>query len=89
MRGAVGYQCFVDFVLCLGIAWLTMPVTLMRAKGICRAESFLTKIAAENGKLKGQQSGTTPDRIRTCDLRFRKPSLYPSELRALGRLATA
>jgi hypothetical protein len=25
---------------------------------------------------------TTPDRIRTCDLRFRKPTLYPSELRA-------
>ncbi len=24
-----------------------------------------------------------PDRIRTCDLRFRKPSLYPAELRAL------
>ena len=22
-----------------------------------------------------------PDRIRTCDLRFRKPSLYPTELR--------
>ena len=24
---------------------------------------------------------STPDRIRTCDLRFRKPSLYPTELR--------
>ncbi len=24
----------------------------------------------------------TPERIRTSDLRFRKPSLYPSELRA-------
>ena len=24
----------------------------------------------------------TPDRIRTCDLRFRKPMLYPTELRA-------
>ena len=23
----------------------------------------------------------TPDRIRTCDLRFRKPLLYPTELR--------
>jgi hypothetical protein len=25
-----------------------------------------------------------PDRTRTCDLRFRKPMLYPAELRALG-----
>ena len=25
----------------------------------------------------------TPDRIRTCNLRFRKPTLYPTELRAL------
>ena len=25
---------------------------------------------------------TTPDRTRTCDLRFRKPMLYPTELRA-------
>jgi hypothetical protein len=25
----------------------------------------------------------TPGRIRTCDLRFRKPALYPTELRAL------
>ena len=24
----------------------------------------------------------TPDTIRTCDLRFRKPTLYPTELRA-------
>ena len=26
---------------------------------------------------------TTPGRTRTCDLRFRKPMLYPAELRAL------
>src|SRR5437667_3042250 len=25
-----------------------------------------------------------PDRIRTCDLRFRRPTLYPAELRAQG-----
>ena len=25
---------------------------------------------------------TTPGRTRTCDLRFRKPMLYPTELRA-------
>jgi hypothetical protein len=27
-------------------------------------------------------SGSAPDRIRTCDLRFRRPTLYPTELRA-------
>src|SRR5215210_2039627 len=25
---------------------------------------------------------SAPDRIRTCDLRFRRPTLYPAELRA-------
>ncbi len=29
-----------------------------------------------------KKRGITPDRIRTCDLRFRKPTLYPTELRA-------
>ena len=29
----------------------------------------------------------TPDRIRTCDLRFRKPMLYPTELRAQQSLS--
>ena len=28
--------------------------------------------------------GGTPDRIRTCDLRLRRPTLYPAELRALS-----
>src|SRR5689334_19376340 len=27
------------------------------------------------------RGGNTRDRIRTCDLRFRKPALYPTELR--------
>ena len=27
---------------------------------------------------------SAPDRIRTCDLRFRRPTLYPAELRALA-----
>ena len=29
-----------------------------------------------------QESKSTPGRIRTCDLRFRRPLLYPAELRA-------
>src|SRR5436190_20926722 len=29
---------------------------------------------------------SAPDRIRTCDLRFRRPTLYPTELRALCRV---
>ena len=28
---------------------------------------------------------SAPDRIRTCDLRFRRPTLYPTELRARVR----
>jgi hypothetical protein len=28
---------------------------------------------------------SAPDRIRTCDLRFRRPTLYPTELRARAR----
>src|SRR5215210_5067772 len=28
------------------------------------------------------QLQSAPDRIRTCDLRFRRPTLYPAELRA-------
>ena len=36
--------------------------------------------------LRFECSWTTPDRTRTCDLRFRKPMLYPAELRAhLGK----
>src|SRR4051794_19131461 len=31
---------------------------------------------------------TTRDRTRTCDLRFRKPALYPTELRGRGRRLT-
>ena len=29
-----------------------------------------------------KKASNTPDRIRTCDLWFRKPMLYPTELRA-------
>ena len=31
-----------------------------------------------------KQSNGTPDRIRTCDPRLRRPMLYPTELRALN-----
>lgn len=31
------------------------------------------------------QKLTTPDRIRTCDLSFRKAPLYPTELRGRSR----
>ncbi len=39
--------------------------------------------AARAGQRSAQKSNA-PDRIRTCDLRFRRPTLYPTELRALG-----
>ena len=32
-------------------------------------------------------TGSAPDRIRTCDLRFRRPTLYPTELRARADVA--
>ena len=32
---------------------------------------------------------SAPDRIRTCDLRFRRPTLYPTELRARARNSVA
>jgi hypothetical protein len=35
------------------------------------------------------ESKTAPGRIRTCDLRFRKPLLCPAELRALGGIIRA
>ncbi len=49
------------------------------------------RFAAEavRGKEKPRLSGafwSAPDRIRTCDLRFRRPTLYPAELRARARL---
>jgi hypothetical protein len=35
----------------------------------------------ENREMRGLRR-SAPDRIRTCDLRFRRPTLYPAELRA-------
>ena len=35
----------------------------------------------ENRLAATRDLASTPDRSRTCDLRFRKPSLYPTELR--------
>src|SRR4051794_13645005 len=32
---------------------------------------------------------SAPDRIRTCDLRFRRPTLYPTELRARAATSVA
>ena len=33
--------------------------------------------------VKRAEEDGAPDRIRTCDLRLRRPTLYPAELRAL------
>ncbi len=49
--------------------------------------STCTGIATSDRRLLGQ---STPGRIRTCDRRFRKPLLYPTELRAqLARRSSA
>jgi hypothetical protein len=34
-----------------------------------------------SGRSESDRDGSTPDRIRTCNLRFRRPMLYPVELR--------
>ena len=45
------------------------------------------RYAAEIASTTDGEKETTPDRARTCNLRFRRPMLYPIELRvrALGR----
>ena len=48
-----------------------------RRKSLCGAN--ISKALRFNARL----CGNAPGRIRTCDLRFRKPMLYPAELRAL------
>jgi hypothetical protein len=45
-----------------------------------RSEPRTTKAPRMQGLL-----ASAPDRIRTCDLRFRRPTLYPAELRAQRR----
>jgi len=37
------------------------------------------------GREVGRTTGSAPGTDRTCDLRFRKPLLYPTELRERGR----
>ena len=48
--------------------------------GAVRVPEFRIPFACEEPRA-GIESGT-PDRIRTCDLRLRRPTLYPAELRA-------
>src|SRR5436309_3163904 len=57
--------------------------------------AVVTRVVTPRGS---QRAGTplqsrvfcsAPDRIRTCDLRFRRPTLYPAELRALGRTSVS
>src|SRR5580704_10891911 len=40
---------------------------------------------AHRDSLKTADGGYAPERIRTSDLRFRRPTLYPAELQAQGR----
>jgi hypothetical protein len=47
---------------------------------VSRANNRIGVLAADHLRWKKEY---TRDRIRTCDLRFRKPALYPTELRGL------
>src|SRR4051795_157812 len=46
---------------------------------------------AEDVEIRARSSGpgSAPERIRTSDLRFRRPTLYPAELRAQRRTSVA
>ncbi len=48
------------------------PVATMARARRCPAPELFVMLRSSNGG---------PDRTRTCDLRFRKPLLYPAELR--------
>ncbi len=51
----------------------------------CASESPRTEGTRLHCRLDGEASlNSAPERIRTSDLRLRRPSLYPAELRALG-----
>ncbi len=47
-----------------------------------RGEVFLVEREERTNPLFPARFLSAPDRIRTCDLRFRRPTLYPAELRA-------
>ena len=50
-----------------------------RERGIADAAEILSEAKDLNERMNGG-----PGQIRTADLRFRKPSLYPSELQGLN-----
>ena len=59
----------------------------LKRMSIVRAPAFLARAlygqpCLYTNKTLLKRIWNAPDRIRTCDLRFRRPTLYPTELRA-------
>ncbi len=54
------------------------------ASAACNVAALHRRPRPPRDSIAPDQKSSTPDRIRTCDLRFRKPPLYPTELREPG-----
>jgi hypothetical protein len=44
----------------------------------------MTRAVARNRAIDAEAAWSAPGRIRTCDIRLRRPALYPAELRGLA-----
>ena len=66
----------------LGYAFAATRVTFDAPAGTRGLPDFRALTQAGFVEPGGSGGGGAPDRIRTCGLRLRRPSLYPAELRA-------
>ncbi len=57
----------------------------MSHSGDVNGESGKVANLSETHKCRSEAQLSTPDRIRTCDPRIRRPLLYPTELRGLAQ----
>jgi len=60
-------------------------VTMISDTNKTRHKTLRKKGKSDNVRSDANQNDNAPGRTRTCDLRFRKPVLYPTELRAQSR----
>src|ERR1700761_1019417 len=66
------------------------PEQAIRMVKACPGESLTADVVVRNEKaLRLEGFCDAPGEIRTPDLRFRRPTLYPAELRARGRQVVA
>jgi hypothetical protein len=60
------------------------PVRRPAPPGSVRGPALLQRAARKRKTRRFRRVPSAPERIRTSDLRFRRPTLYPAELRALA-----